>query len=285
MSPELALPEQVKDVVGIVGLVLAQPAVAVVPFANRVPVQSFQFGGKYRIQILIGIAANRCQGWVETNVVEIVETRGKAVLGKHRDAGHEHEADVFLSTLQDAVDFSKTIPVCTGLVVIFQHIQHRLVVFIDQYHDLLTGRLVQAGQNTPKPVGRIRDWRQGFEIERQHGLVQLVKHVFLQGPGRADCSIQGQANHRMLDRPVPVRVNVQAPKQGLIALEQFLQGIDQQTLAETAGAKEKAVPPLIDHLPDQRRFIHIINSLSLEVCEMIQAQAVADGDLFVFFHS
>ncbi len=102
---------------------------------------------------MIGIATNRCQGRVETDVIEIVETRGKAVLGKHRDAGHEHEADVFLSTLQDAVDFSGAIPVRFSLLVIFQYIQHRLVMFIDQYHCLLTGRLVQAGQNTPKRLG------------------------------------------------------------------------------------------------------------------------------------
>ena len=43
-------------------------------------------------------------------------------------------------------------------------------------------------------------------------------------------------HHRMALRPVVAGVDVQAREQLLAALEQFLQGVQEQALAESAGA-------------------------------------------------
>ena len=62
-----------------------------------------------------------------------------------------------------------------------------------------------------------------------------------------------------------MRVNVQTPEQGLVALEQFLHRTDQQALSEAAGAGEKVESSLTDHLPNQGGLVDMVAALVSEI--------------------
>ncbi len=81
------------------------------------------------------------------------------------------------------------------------------------------------------------------ERKRQLDFVQLIQDSILHFVRYIDVSTKTQANHRVLDRPVPVRVDIQTSKQGFIALEQLLQCIRQETFAETTRTGEKVENP------------------------------------------
>ena len=108
---KLAPMEEMENVVRVVEPLIAEPVVAVVPCANPVPVQTFQFRGKYRVKVIVRVSADGRERRVQADVHEIVEPRGEAGLREHRDAGDEHEADVLFHILQYAVQVAQPVPV------------------------------------------------------------------------------------------------------------------------------------------------------------------------------
>ena len=68
--------------------------------------------------------------------------------------------------------------------------------------------------------------------------------------GRKPAAAEAQAHNRMTNRPVPATVNGQPPEQRLVALEQLLDRVQEQALAEAPGAREDVVLALVDQPRD-----------------------------------
>jgi len=270
VGPEFALAEQVENVVRIVQPLLAEPVVAVVPPADLIPVQSFQFREEHCVQVAVRISADGRIPRRQADVHEVVETRGKTGLREHRDAGDEDKPDMVLGILKDAVQIAQAVSICPGPLRVLQYIKNRPVVFVDQYHRLSACFTMQLIQDMTESLGS-GCYGRGMQVKCLFDPVQLTQYIIFQVLRRTDVSAEAQADHRMPDRPVPVRVDVESPEQRLVALEQLLQGTDQQTLAKAAGAGEKVEPSLPDHLPDQGRLVDIVAALAPEIGERLIA--------------
>ena len=192
VSPIFVLIEQVENVVRVVELLGAQPAVAIVPGPDHLTIQSFKLRSEHSLQIMIRISADGRMPRRQADVREVVETGGKAGLREHRDAGHEHEPDVVLGTLDDAVYLPQAVPVCPGLPVILQHVQDRLVVFVNQHHCLMAGRPVQKVQDTLQPLGGGMHRGKSFQVKCLLDFIQLVEHMIFQILRRTDLADQSQ---------------------------------------------------------------------------------------------
>ncbi len=133
---------------------MAQPAVAVVPGADHVPVQPVQFGREHGVDIRVGVAADRGEAGIEADVLEVVHVREQADPGEHAHAGDEDEADMGGAVLDDAVDTAQVLPVGAGPVGVGQPVKDRLVVFIDEDHDTLAGGVMQVVEKRLQTLGR-----------------------------------------------------------------------------------------------------------------------------------
>jgi len=66
-----------------------------------------------------------------------------------------------------------------------------------------------------------------------------------------------------------VVVDEEAAKERFIALEQFLQGIDEQALAKAARAGEEIGPRLPGQFPGMRSFVHITHAVGKDLLQAI----------------
>ena len=273
-GPELAVAEQQQDVEGVVDLLLAPPAVAVVPLADGVAVEPRQLGREHRIQVRLRIAANGGVARVQGEVLKVVEPGEQAHLGELAHPGEEGEADVGVAGLDDRVQPLQIVPVGAGHLRDFQGVQNRFVVLVDQHHRPLPGVLVQPFQQRRKPSGRGpvigTETRAPLgRIELLHGVgFEMARILEVTGP-------EVEPHHRMAYRPVPMPVDVEPFEQGLVALEQLLQGVEEQALAEAPRAGEKVVRPAIEHAPDVRRLVDVIAVVLANLAEGLDA----DGEL------
>ncbi|BAU58648.1 hypothetical protein HH1059_19500 [Halorhodospira halochloris] len=69
---------------------------------------------------------------------------------------------------------------------------------------------------------------------------------------------EAQANHRMVYRPLPPVVDVETAKECLPSLEERLQGVEQQALAEAARTGEEEVLAGIDQTLNVRRLVDVV---------------------------
>ena len=150
---ELAAVEQQEHVVGIVYLLRATPAVAVVPVADRRPVQAVKLGRKHGVQVRFRVAADRRVAAVQGDVLEVVETGEQADLGELADAGEEGEADVRVRKLDVGVQAAQIVAVGARQLRRLQRVQNRLVVFVDQHHHTPTRLAMQRFQQETKALG------------------------------------------------------------------------------------------------------------------------------------
>ncbi len=153
MRLELSFFEQQQHVEGIVHLLLTEfmPAVAIVPFPYGLSFQSRQLRCEHRVKIRIRIATDGGILRIQTDVVQIVQSRKQTHLRIHADAGHEHETDVSGAALDDAVQTAQVVAVGLRLVLPLQQVQDRLVVFVHQNHHLPTGGAMQLTDDMAQP--------------------------------------------------------------------------------------------------------------------------------------
>jgi hypothetical protein len=70
--------------------------------------------------------------------------------------------------------------------------------------------------------------------------VELPMQAVRQGLGRLEhAAAEAETQNRVLFRPVPMVLGVQACEQRTVALEQLLRGGEQEALAEAAGARQE----------------------------------------------
>ena len=270
---EAARPEQKQNVEGVVKPFFAQPAVAVVPAAYLPAVQAGQFRGEHDVQVAVRVAADGRVARVQREIFEIVEAGEDADLGKFAHPRQQRELDVRIAVLDDGVQAAQEIAVGAGHLRRIQRIQNWLVAFIHQHRHSTPGALVQRFDQVGEAL---RGRRIGGT---QAGLP--FRPVQLRGKADVQMVCLGEVPPPEADpqhgagRPVPLIVDGQPPEQFLAALEEFLDGVQQQALAEAPGAGQEIMPALVHQLPDMGGLVHIVAALLTDQPEGLDA----DGQL------
>ena len=266
--------EEQEDVEGIVDSLRSPPVVAVVPVADGLPVQIRKLRCEHRVQIRVGVTADRRVLRIQGDVGEIVQAREQTDLGELAHSGQECELDVRVRELDGRVQASQVIAVGPGDLRCVQCIQNRLVVLVHEHRDSLTGALVQRLQQVIEPLrpGDVLRCQARSALQR----IQLRHQVPVQV---SRCPIIAAAEIETQDRiangPVPVAVNGKPLEQRLVALEQLLQRVEEQALAEAARTGEEVVLALFHQPPHVGRLVDVVAALLPDLAEGLDA----DGQL------
>ena len=84
-----------------------------------------------------------------------------------------------------------------------------------------------------------------------------------------------QPQHRMADRPVPAAMDVQPLEQRLVALEQLLQGVQEEALAEAARAGEEIMLAFLGEPCGVGGLVDVVAAFLADLAEGLDA----DGQL------
>lgn len=82
VRPEPAGVEKQQNIEGVIDLLLTEPAIAVVPTANFIAVQTRKFCSEHGIEVTIRIAADGGVARIQGNVFQIVQPGKQAHLGE-----------------------------------------------------------------------------------------------------------------------------------------------------------------------------------------------------------
>ena len=121
-----------------------------------------------------------------------------------------------------------------------ERVQDRLVVLVHQDDHPRAGALVQRLDQPAETDGCAAvagsDAHPLLEVRelRRHLFAQIVRLLVV-------AAAEVQTHHRMADGPIPAAVDLQPLEQRLVALEQLLQRIHEQTLAEAPRARQEVV--------------------------------------------
>ncbi len=107
------------------------------------------------------------------------------------------------------------------------------------------------------------------------GDIQLIDDIAINIIRVVVFSVEAEPHHRMPDGPVPVRMDVEAPEQGLVALEQFPQGIDQKALVEPPRPRQEVEVSRVEQPPDMGGLVNVVTILFPDSPEGLDA----DGKL------
>ena len=122
-----------------------------------------------------------------------------------------------------------------GRVRLAQRVENGLVVFVHEDRHSLAGLFVQRFEQMAEARGG------GFVAQTHVGAtadpVQLRHDLLVQMlRPRKVAAAEVETQHRIANRPVPVRVDGETPEQFFAALEQLLEGIQKQALPEPPRA-------------------------------------------------
>ena len=176
--------------------------------------------------------------------------------------------------LDDRVQSPQIVAVGTGHLRDFQGVQNRFVVLVDQHHRPLPGALVQPFQQRREPPGH--GPVVGAEARAPLGRIELLHDVGFQVARILEVAgPEVEPHHGIAHRPVPMPVDVEPFEQGLVALEQLLQRVEEQALAEAPRAGEKVVGTAVEQAPDVRRLVDVVAVVLTNLAEGLDA----DGQL------
>ena len=188
--------------------------------------------------------------------------------------GQKSELDVRVAELDGRVQPTQGVAVGAGHFRLPQGIQDRLVVLIDQHDRALSRALVQRLDQMGKPfraggVGCI-DARAPFHA------VQLRHQVGVEMTGFGEVpSTEIEPHDGMADGPVPAVVDGEVAEQRLVTLEQLLQGVHEQALAETPRAGEEVVLASVHQPMGVSRLVHVVVAFLADLPKGLDA----DGQL------
>ena len=148
MRSELLGVEQQQDVEGVVHR-LATPAVAVVPLADALSAEPWQFRREHVVQIAFGVAADGGVAAVQRDVLQVVQPREQAHFGELANAGEQRELDVRVVELDGRIEAAQVIAVGTRQWLVCQCIQDGFVVLVHQPSS-------RSRRNVCMPIGSLR---------------------------------------------------------------------------------------------------------------------------------
>ena len=263
--------EQQQHVVRVVHLLHAQPAIAVVPLAHPLPVQAGQLRAEHRVQVGLGVAADRRVDRIQRQIGEVVQLREQVHLRELADTRQEGEPHVRVRVLDHPVQPAQKVAVGARHVRrVHQRVQDRLVVLVDQHGHPLPGMRMHRSEQMCEPLRR--GGVTGGHARLFRRALQLRHHARLQMRGlREAAAAEAQSHHRMALRPLVAAVDVEPREQLLAALEQLLQGVQEQALAEPPWPRQEVVRSLVEEPFDIRRLVHVVAVLLAQLAERLDA--------------
>ena len=249
---------------------LAQPAVAVVPLADRFAVEPPQLGREDPVQFVIGVSADGCAAGVERDVLQVVQPGEEVDLRELAHAGQHQEADVRVAGLERPVETAEEVAVGAGDLGLAQVVEDRLVGLVHEHHDaptvLVPQSLDQVRQTVRRRVaveGDARPACRGREA-LDHGSPQPLR--------RGEVAVgEVELQDRMANGPVPPVVDRQVAEQLLASLEELLQGAHQQTLPEAPGPRQEIRRAARDEPLNVRCLVDIVVSALPHLAEGLDA--------------
>ena len=175
-----------------------------------------------------------------------------------------------VAVLDDRVQPAQEVAVGARHVGRVQHVEDRLVVLVDQHHDPPAGAFVQRLQQMPE-TGR-RGLAAGGNPKRPLQVAQPRRRLPRELAGFAEVTAaEAEADDGMADRPVPPVVNLKASEQGFGPLEQLLDGVEQQALAEPPRARQEVVLAPVDQSSDIGGLVDVVVALFADLAERLDA--------------
>ena len=238
--------------------------------APTVPVQPAQLRREHRLQIPLRVSADRRIAPIEREVGEVVQLREQVHLRELADAGEERELHVRVARLDRPVQPAQVVAVgARHLRLLHQRVQDRLVVLVHQHHHPLPGLLVQSFQQICEAARRRQVF--GCHPVAPFGRGELLHDACFQQPRLAKvAAAEVQPHHRMPLRPVVAVVDVEPREQLLVALEQLLQRVQEQALAEPPRARQEVVLALVEQPLDVGRLVDVVAVLLAQLAEGLQ---------------
>ena len=270
MRFELAAVEQQQHVVRVVHPLLAAPAVAVVPLADALAIKAGQFRSEHGVHVALSISADRRVAAVQGDVGEIVQVREDAHLAELAHSRHQREPDVSVVGLDHAVQAAQVVAVGECCFRSAQYVQDRFVVLVHQHHDSSPRLPVQGFQQVREAAGRGQVF--GRHSQSSLGGGELLHDVGFQQAGLSEAAAaEVEPHHRVAFRPVPAVVDMEPFEQGFVALEQLLDRVQQQALAEPARARQEVVLASVEQPLDAGCLVDVVAVLLAHLAEGLHA--------------
>ena len=112
----------------------------------------------------------------------------------------------------------------------------------------------------------------GYHAEAPFAGGELLHDVRFQHVRAGEAAAaEAQSHHRMALGPVVAGVDVQPREQFFAALEQLLQRVQEQALAESAGARQEVVGALVEQALDVGRLVDVVAVLLAQLAERLDA--------------
>ena len=172
-----------------------------------------------------------------------------------------------VARLDGRIEPTQGVAVRAGQLRLPQRVQDRLVVLVHQHRCPLPAALVQRLDQVGEAF-RPGGVRWGADARAPFHPVQLRRQVQVEVAGLGEVpSAEVEAHDRMAHRPVPAVVDGEASKQRLVALEQLLQRVHEQALAETPRARQEVVLAPVHQPLGVGRLVHVVAALLPDLAE------------------
>ena len=192
----------------------------------------------------------------------------EADFGEPAHAGEQRKLHVRVAVLDRRVQPAQMVSVGAGDLRRIQGVEDRFVVLVHQHGDTPARALVQRLQQVPETG--VRGVVAGRDSRPALDGVELRHHVLAQAFGIAETTAaEAQPYYGMTHGPVPVLVDGKALEQGLVAFEQLVQGVEEQTLAEAPRAGKEVVLPILHHPPRPGRLVDVVVALLADFAERL----------------
>ena len=147
-----------------------------------------------------------------------------------------------------------------------ERLQNGLVVLVHENDDPLARVSVEGRDEVgeafrPRVVATL-DWNVPLD------LVELRHQVRMNAAGLGEAAVgEVEPHHRMADRPVPPVVDVETPEQLLASLEELLDRVHEEALAETPGTRQEVARTSLVEAPDPGGLVHVVAAFLPEGAE------------------
>ena len=181
---------------------------------------------------------------------------------------------MLVRALQHRIQVAQPVAHCPGRLPVGDVVQDRLVVLVHQHHDPLAELRVrlldQVGQITCQILRRQIGWR--WQAQRHAVDAQVAPDAVIQPHGGLRHAVRKtDADHWMPPCPVPARLGRQPLEQRPLPLEQRLERVQQQALAETARAAQEVVLARLDQVDGHARLVHVVVVVLADLAEGLDA--------------
>ena len=188
---------------------------------------------------------------------QVVQAGEEPRLREPAHPGQKAEPDVLVAVLDHPVQAAQEVPVRPRNLRVRKRVQDRLVVFVHKHDNRQPGALAQPFDQLPEPQRRAGPHRLQLGASFHRGQLQfhVLPHTVRMAvfPGS-----KTEPRHRMPDSPVPFAVDGKPPEQVPVALEEFLQRVDQKALPEAPRARQEVMGALLHKTQHVRRLVDVI---------------------------